>query len=172
MAHSQAYIEFVRDMVEAGQEHDLVMRHLSSTADQAHYMGLHVNMADAAFAVFPSLNGPEGWGLYAFRGSNVLVGMGVDLYDIAHPGPKPVLRKRRLGRPVDITAFSVPSFLDARFLDVCWGDSRDVVRIRKAQKRDGGEQAISNMRESITPKGRAWLAKHSPHIDAAIQGMA
>jgi len=155
--HPPALVDFTADMLQVGVEHDLVMKGMS-TYDQVDYMGKVVKAADALLVVFNAPQGPLQKGLYVAKGAAVLKGSGFDLGIAEIRGNPPGIRTRRLNRPLVIEAFVVDTYMQATFMDYAWGDANHSVRIRRWNKKDGGEQAVQSIRMAVTPAGRAFLA--------------
>lgn len=160
--HTTQLIEVTADMTAVGVEHDMAMNGMS-TAQQAVYMGQVIKGADAVFAVFNISVGPLNKGLLVIKGADVLAGAGVKLKVVECRGKHPALRSRRLNRTPKVEAFLCNTYEEAIHMDFAWGDSIGSVRARRWNRKDGGEQAVSNMREAVTPDGRNWLAAN-PHL--------
>ncbi|WP_267358615.1 MULTISPECIES: hypothetical protein [unclassified Methylobacterium] len=156
-----------QEVLGVGRRHDAAMEGMSYE-DQVEYMGQVVRESDAILAVFPQPGAVLGHGLLVVKGADVLRGAGVDLAVVESRGRHPAMRHRRLGRDVCIQAFIVSSYDEACRLDISWGDSRSSVGHRATNRKDGGEQAIQNMRMSCTPGGRAWLAANKELVNAAL----
>lgn len=155
--------DFTLVMIEKAHENEVALSAMGP-ARQVEFINRKIRHSDAVFAIVPSDDAPHQGALYVITGAPVLAGSGFDLKVVETDGSsaneKPVVLKRTLR----LTAFFVASYMDARFLDIAFGDSAASRHHRKEQQNDGGKQAVENMRQAATPYGRAYLAANPQSV--------
>lgn len=165
MPNEKLYKNFVADMVECARENETAMSHMDQE-EQSKYMLDQVRHHDAFFALIPNEEAIGGRSLYVITGQDVLEGAGFDLAVVEQVGNPVQPRPRRLNRPMRVGAFFVGSYREARYLDISFGDSASSKKLRKWQEKDGGPEAIRNMRQASTPAGRAYIRANTRHFSA------
>lgn len=156
------YENFVANMIEHAREQEVAMSLMDQVRQSKHMLD-QVRHHDAFLALIPNDGAVGGHSLYVITGQDVLEGAGFNLAVVEQVGNPVQPRPRRLNRPLRVGAFLVGSYREARYLDISLGDSASSKKMRKWQERDGGPEAIRNMRQAITPAGRAYI-RANPHL--------
>lgn len=164
---SDSFVDFAARMLQQARGHEVAMVGLSPE-QQVKFIQSKIRHSDVTFAVFSSIASPIGHALYVIRGANILAGSGFNLEKLEEIGKVQNLRPVTLQRELRLTAFLVRTYMEARFLDIAYGDSAGCRLHRKNQQRDGGRQAVENMQQAATPYGRAFAEKN-PHLTSSFR---
>jgi hypothetical protein len=159
--------DFTLDMIEKARENEVALSALGP-AQQVKFINSKIRHNDAVFAIVPSDDAPHQGALYVITGAPVLDGSGFDLKVVETDGSSKNEKPVVLQRTLRLTAFFVASYMDARFLDIAFGDSAASRHHRREQQNDGGKQAVENMRQAATPYGRAYIAANPQHVRSVV----
>ncbi|MBY0257454.1 hypothetical protein [Methylobacterium sp.] len=114
--------DFTLDMIEKARENEVALSALGP-AQQVKFINSKIRHNDAVFAIVPSDDAPHQGALYVITGAPVLDGSGFDLKVVETDGSSKNEKPVVLQRTLRLTAFFVASYMDARFLDIAFGDS-------------------------------------------------